>query len=65
MPVLTVEQVVEAIFELPIDEQAEVIEQIRAGTPPLKLKEVRKDTFRTEMAAHDGYSCISKRNSMA
>ena len=53
MPVLTKAQVIEAIFDLPAREQAEVIEEIRERIYPLNLTEERKNIIRAEIAAHD------------
>ena len=67
MPVLTKDQIVEAVSELPEEEQAELVEQIRERAYPLNLTEEQKNIIRAEIEAHhrDPSSSISREEMMA
>ena len=53
MPVLTKEQIVEAVMELDEDQRAEVIERVEARLHPLpQLSEEHKQIIRDEIAEH-------------
>lgn len=52
MPVLTKDQIVEAVFELPEAQQTEIVEQIRERAYPLNLTEEQKNIIRAEIEAH-------------
>ena len=62
MPLLTKDQVVEAVFELPEVERAEVAERINQGAYPLELSEEHKQIIRDEIEAHrrDPSTAISR-----
>jgi len=53
MPILTKEQVVEAVFELPEAERAEAVERIYARAYPLHLTQEQKNIIEAEIEAHD------------
>lgn len=67
MPILTKEQVVEAVLELPEDERAEVAERIYQWAYPLDLTEEQKNLIRAEIEAHrrDPSTAISREQLMA
>lgn len=66
MPVLTKDQIVEAVFELPEAQQAELVEQIRERAYPLNLTEEQKNLIRLEIEAHrrDPSTSISREELM-
>jgi hypothetical protein len=53
MPVLTKDQIVDAVFELSDEDQAEVTMRIAERARPLHLSDEQKSIIREELAAHD------------
>ena len=53
MPILTKEQAIEAVFELPEAELAEAVERIYERAHPLHLTQEQKNIIEAEIEAHD------------
>lgn len=68
MPVLTKNQVFEAVMELPADERAEILERIEAeNSTDFEPSEEQKELIRAEVEAHrrDPSTSISREELMS